>query len=140
MSEEEKNLLEQLRNTSLATIPPHHSHPPQVPPPNPAHLHNDVYQQYKQDIEDGRHTQNSQTTNSLSPPRFAVPNAPSPLSSRKFHSQKEEGNLSVENLSVENLASDSKKNIKLSSDSGLGSSELGEEHQSWKNGENVVVL
>lgn len=61
---------------------------------------------------------------------FSVPAVPSPLSSR--HYSNEEDSASVEGLY---LNVQSKKNIKLSSDSGLGSVELVEEPNSWKNGE-----
>lgn len=76
--------------------------------------------------------QNSRSPPNETPPKFTVPSIPSPLSSRRY----EEDNLSVENV---HLSVDSKKNIKLSSDSGLGSSELGEEHHSWKNGKGAIL-
>ena len=59
---------------------------------------------------------------------FNVPVIPSPLTSRHYN---DEDSASVEGVF---LSVDSKKNIKLSSDSGLGSVELVEESNSWKNG------
>ena len=54
---------------------------------------------------------------------FTAPVAPSPPTSRHFNDE----------YSLDDRSTDSKKNIKLSSDSGLGSTDLGEQ-SSWKNG------
>ena len=63
---------------------------------------------------------------------FNVPIVPSPLSTRRFVDDDGVESASIENVHLS--VGDSKKQIKLSSDSGLGSSELGDDHQHWKNG------
>ena len=103
VTEEEKMLLEQLKNTSLSS------------------------QQQEQKPSDN-------TRNHIAA-KFAVPVVPSPISARRYDDEVADDNVSVENVHLS--VGDSKKHIKLSSDSGLGSSELGEDHQQWKNGKSV---
>jgi len=102
MTEDEKLLLEQLKNTSLS------------PSQNPRNF-----------TPNGGAPTRTQAT-------FNVPIVPSPLLSRRFADEDDVGSASIENVHLS--VGDSKKQIKLSSDSGLGSSELGDDHQHWKNG------
>eukprot|EP00111_Clytia_hemisphaerica_P010178 TCONS_00029743-protein len=60
---------------------------------------------------------------------FSVPIIPSPISGRRYPDDEENNSMENIHLSV----GDTKKQIKLSSDSGLGSSEMGDDHQQWKN-------
>lgn len=99
VTEEEKMLLEQLKNTSLSS-PSSTSTVPDV-------SHNHVAA------------------------KFAVPVLPSPISSRRYDDEGDD-NVSVENVHL-SVGDCKKNNMKLSSDSGLGSSEIGEEQHAWKN-------
>ena len=107
VTEEEKMLLEQLKNTSLGSDVPHMNDPPPGVPQRTNHVN------------------------------FTVPVIPSPITGRRYQhdDDREKNAASMENIhlsvSGENGA---KRNIKLSSDSGLGSSELVDERQQFQNG------
>ena len=121
MTEEEKLLIEQLQSTKITPTAPH------APPSQNAQNMREAYLQYQNELQNGHHAP------AIGPPRntrFMVPVAPSPISSRRFV---DEDSASIENINF-SAATDNKKNIKLSSDSGLGSSEIGDEQSSWKNG------
>ena len=111
VTEEEKMLLEQLKNTNLGAAGP----PPGVP-------------------------QRTNHLNSQNHVNFTVPVTPSPITGRRYQNDDDDLDRNGENVatSMENvhLSVDGagKRNIKLSSDSGLGSSELVDERQQFQNG------
>ena len=108
-------LLEQLKNTNLGAAGP----PPGVP-------------------QRTNHHNNHHHVN------FTVPVTPSPITGRRYQNNEDDDRdensitTSMENvhLSVDGVSHEGpgKRNIKLSSDSGLGSSELVDERQQFQNG------
>ena len=110
MTNEEKHLLAHLNNTSE-----------QQSAETERRQMQEALRKYQGDVK-----KISEGTNYIGAVRtsnFTAPVAPSPPTSRHFNDE----------YSLDDRSTDSKKNIKLSSDSGLGSTDLGEQ-SSWKNG------
>lgn len=114
VTEEERLLLEQLRNSSIPRDPNAELERQRM---------QDALRKYQGDVK--RLNDGGNTTGAPRAMNFSVPIAPSPLTSRHFKDD--------DSSSFDDFAVDGKRGIKLSSDSGLGSTDLCEEQNSWKN-------
>ena len=127
---EEELLLEQLKNMSVdntntkTDIQDEHD------------IMKEALHQYENDILRTNGILSSSEPSTKRATDFNVPVVPSPLTSRRFVGEDGEGDDGGGYLMVD----DGKKSIKLSSDSGLGSVELVEESNSWRNGESYDFI